>query len=295
MRHRIAGRRSRTNDSLMSSHSGRLWKHRGLAIHPSVPVFVDEAAFAESMEHPLANETSATSGVVSGTPPGMSHRVLLLHQNMDALASMAFQLTKRGYRVTTATVIQEAAHAIRTEIPEMIVARTNQDRAGIEFVRRIRETPGGMGVGIVLLCEHTDARMRLDALTAGVDDVMDVPVGVQEFLLRIATLSRRVSRTERTSGVTTAGPLTLDVHARRVTVDGNDVHLSRLEFSVLQVLIERCGRLVTRNELLSIIWTDHDVTPRALDVRISQIRKKLGDVGDVIETVRGEGYILRLP
>ena len=241
--------------------------------------------------------------------------VLVVVDDPAIVPLTVYYLATRGYRILTARSAAEGLAIARADRPDLIIVGARlPDLSGTELLRRLR-VPGSAGTGstpyediavLLLLAGADDVAAleaeRLDALALGADDVLAPPYNVQELMLRVAAILRRVHgrAPSATHGMLEIGGtmLLVDVDARQVTVDNVPVHLTRTEFSILQTLAEHAGRLRTRAQLSEALWgSAANRTPhtRAVDVQVSRLRVKLGVAGHLIETVRGEGYRLRRP
>jgi DNA-binding response OmpR family regulator len=166
------------------------------------------------------------------------------------------------------------------------------DMTGLDVARRLREA--GSEVPILMLTARDTVGDRVTGLDAGADDYLVKPFAFEELSARLRALARRGAQAgRRTKPTLTAGPITLDETARRVTVDGATVDLSPREFSLLECLLRHAGQTLSRDQLLDQAWPfGVAVTPNAVDAYIHYLRDKLGAAGRYIQTVRGVGYRL---
>jgi DNA-binding response OmpR family regulator len=166
------------------------------------------------------------------------------------------------------------------------------DMSGLEVARQIRAA--GVDTSILMLTARDTVNDRVTGLDAGADDYVVKPFAYAEVAARLRALGRRAEAgTRRATPLLTAGPITLDEAARRVSVDGRPVELSPREFSLLEALLRHAGHVLTRDQLLDHAWPfSVAVTPNAVDAYVHYLRTKLGDAGSRIETVRGVGYRL---
>ena len=168
------------------------------------------------------------------------------------------------------------------------------DLSGLEVARRLRA--GGAEVPILMLTARDTVGDRVSGLDAGADDYLVKPFAFEELSARLRAMARRstdVRGQRRTVPNLTAGVISLDETARRVTVEDRSVELSPREFSLLECLLRHVGQTLTRDQLLDQAWPfGVAVTPNAVDAYVHYLRDKLGSAGRQIETVRGVGYRL---
>jgi two-component system phosphate regulon response regulator PhoB len=132
---------------------------------------------------------------------------------------------------------------------------------------------------------------RIVGLELGADDYLTKPFSPRELVLRVKTILRRVKGETVPAEVLKRGDLTVDIARHQVTVKAQPVELTATEFKLLATLMERCGRVQTRDRLLSDVWGyEGDMDTRTVDTHVRRLREKLGKTADQIETVRGVGY-----
>jgi two-component system OmpR family response regulator/two-component system copper resistance phosphate regulon response regulator CusR len=165
-------------------------------------------------------------------------------------------------------------------------------RPGLDVLRELRSR--GVRVPVILLTALGSVEERVTGLTAGADDYIVKPFALVEVLARLDAVCRRA--VNRPSPVVQSGQLTLDLTTRRVTSNGAEVDLTPTEFSLLEMLMRHAGHVVTRKMLCEHLWeADWEGTTNVIEVHINRLRNKLGKAGsgDLIQTVRGRGYVLR--
>ncbi len=224
-------------------------------------------------------------------------RVLVVDDERDITALVAYHLAKAGYRVTTAGTGPAAMEALESEPPDLVVLDLMlPGRSGFEVLEELRRREETRDVGVILLTARRDAADRVKGLASGADDYLTKPFSPEELVLRVGAVLRRL-RAPATAGggsVLRVGPLAIDRGAHRVTSDGRPVDLTRIEYRLLLLLAERRGRVQTRPQLLESVWeAQADIQTRTVDMHVQRLRSKLGDAGDLIETVRGFGYRMR--
>jgi two-component system alkaline phosphatase synthesis response regulator PhoP len=170
------------------------------------------------------------------------------------------------------------------------------DTDGIAILRRIRRTPGLSRVPVMMLTAKDGELDTVRALDAGADDYLSKPFGMMEMVSRVRALLRRTARQSEDveQDLLSVGPLKLWPSRREVTLDGRELKLTMREFDLLQFLMRSPGDVFSREVLLQRVWGwDFDGGSRTVDVHVQQIRSKLGEHADLIETVRGVGYRLK--
>ena len=226
----------------------------------------------------------------------MSHRILVVDDEPDITALVAYHLARAGYRVSTATTGPDALRAAREERPDIVVLDLMLPGvSGYEVLRELRQRPETREVGVILLTSRREETDRIKGFSLGADDYLTKPFSPQELTLRVAALLRRLQAPAVAAGSSLIeGPLIIDRASHRVTLDGEELQLTATEFKLLSMLVERRGRVQTRPQLLETVWdAQPDIQTRTVDMHVQRLRAKLGEVGDLIETVRGFGYRFR--
>ena len=233
-------------------------------------------------------------------------RVLVVDDEPDISALVAYHLAKAGYRVATAATGAEAIEAAASQAPDLVVLDLMlPDMSGFDVLERLRAPdapPSTRNVAVLMLTARRDEADRIRGLAFGADDYLTKPFSPPELVLRVGAILRRVhgahsaprDGTRDASDVLEVGPLRIDRAAYRVAVNGADVELTPTEYRLLLLLAERRGRLQDRGQLLQTVWdAAPDLQTRTVDMHVQRLRAKLGPAGELIETVRGFGYRLR--
>jgi len=230
--------------------------------------------------------------------PAAGARILVVDDEADIVALVAFHLAKAGYRVSTAATGPDALAAARQERPLLIVLDLMlPGMSGIDVLRELRSTEGTRDIAVLLLTARREERDRIEGLSVGADDYLTKPFSPQELVLRVGAILRRVAASGVGPGdVVSHGPIEIDRGAHRVRVNGHEVELTPTEYRLLLLLYERRGRVQARAHLLETVWeAAPDIQTRTVDMHVQRLRSKLGEAGELIETVRGFGYRLRGP
>src|SRR5206468_10790314 len=227
-----------------------------------------------------------------------SHRILVVDDEPDITALVAYHLAKAGYRVITAANGRDALRTAREERPDLVVLDLMLPGvSGYDVLAELRRREETKDLGVIVLTARKDEPDRIKGLSLGADDYLPKPFSPQELVLRVgAALRRLAAPAVAAGGRLVAGPIVLDRTAHRVTADGKEVELTATEFKLLERLIERRDRVQSRSHLLESVWqAQPDIQTRTVDMHVQRLRTKLGAAGDWIETVRAVGYRFREP
>jgi DNA-binding response OmpR family regulator len=215
--------------------------------------------------------------------------ICVIEDEQVIASAIAARLTAEGFDVETAgdgPAGVELCDRMRPDLVVLDLMLPGLD--GLEVCRRIqRDRP----VPVLMLTARDDEADVLVGLGVGADDYMTKPFSPRELVARIRAVLRRVERRPAQGDATRVGTVEIDPHARRVTVDGEPVHLTPTEFDLLRVLAARPGAVLTREQLLAEVWGWRDGSgQRTVDSHIRGLRRKLGTAH--IRTVHGIGYAL---
>ncbi len=235
--------------------------------------------------------------------PEAAKRVLVVEDEPDIAALIAYQLTREGFRVETAANGTDALAAVGREIPDLVVLdRMLPGLSGDEVLQTLRTETATRTMPILVLTAKREQEDRIAGFELGADDYLTKPFSPRELVLRVRAILRRQDKPAGESGgrVVRAGPLAVDVNSHQVLLDGEELHLTPTEFRLLRSLVERSGRTQSRQQLLERAWSVEShisdrIQTRTVDMHVRRLRSKLGVVGDWIETVRGFGYRFRVP
>lgn len=224
--------------------------------------------------------------------------ILVVDDEPDISALVAYHLARESYRVRTASSGAEALAAMEVEAPDLVLLDLMLPQlSGLDVLREIRRQDAWKDVPVILLTAKREEADRLEGLRLGADDYVSKPFSPQEVVLRVGAVLRRVRQQPpvRSGGkVLRIGPFVLDVEGKRAEVDGREMDLTPTEFRLLQVLMERRGRVQTRRQLLESVWeVTAKIATRTVDMHVQRLRAKSGESADWIETVRGFGYRFR--
>jgi two-component system phosphate regulon response regulator PhoB len=222
--------------------------------------------------------------------------VLIVDDEKDLRTLLDFNLRTAGWRTAQAETGAEAVARARNLKPQVLILDVNlPDVSGVDVCRILRGDDATRDLPILMLTARGAEHDRVQGLEAGADDYLPKPFSVRELVLRVESVARRrQGATEAPRRRLAAGDIELDVDAHLCYVKGAELPLTLQEFRLLAYLISGKGRVRTREELLADVWNaSPELETRTVDTHVKRLRDKLGDAGEIIETVRGLGYRIR--
>jgi len=228
------------------------------------------------------------------SPEQVKTRVLVVDDEDDLLELVRYNLTKEGFAVDCVGSGEEALKAVRRQAPDLIVLDLMLPAVdGLEVCRRLKGDPKTRDVPIIMLTAKSEESDMIAGLDRGADDYIAKPFSPRVLTARIKALLRREDSRRREELDTTIDVHELSIHPGRheVTLAGQPVDLTYTEFALLTFLAKRPGWAYTRTQIVDAVkGEDYPVTERSVDVQVAGLRRKLGEFGVYIETVRGVGY-----
>ena len=225
--------------------------------------------------------------------PAMSARIMIVEDEEPLTLLLRYNLESEGYEVETSARGDEAEIKLKESPPDLLVLDWMlPGMSGIELCRRLRARPDTERLPIIMLTARGEESERVRGLATGADDYIVKPFSVPELLARVRALLRR-AKPERMADVLVLGEIELDRVKKRVLRSGRDIELGPTEYRLLEFLMERPGRVFTREQLLDGVWgSEVYIDERTVDVHVGRLRKALnrGNDNDPIRTVRGSGY-----
>ncbi|MDP5037533.1 MAG: response regulator transcription factor [SAR86 cluster bacterium] len=224
----------------------------------------------------------------------MASRILIIEDEPDIRKTIDYNLSKESFEVFQAASIAEGEQAIQQHKPDLVILDLMlPDGSGLTLCRDIKSDPATKNTLVILLTAKADELDRVIGFELGADDYVTKPFSVRELILRVkAILKRRASEERQPADPSyTFGALTLNLEAHQVFINDLEVGFTALEFRLLKHLIDRKGRVQSRDQLLEEVWGySAEVTTRTVDTHIKRLREKLGSAGEYIQTIRGVGY-----
>jgi two-component system alkaline phosphatase synthesis response regulator PhoP len=219
--------------------------------------------------------------------------IFIIEDDKNILEVLRFNLAKERYRVDYSEDGETGLLKIASKTPDLILLDLMLPGIdGLEVCRRLKTNEKTNSISIVMLTAKGEEADIVAGLELGADDYITKPFSTRVLLARIRTVLRRKSAAATTDeGVLKIHNLVIHPGKHQVLVDGNEVELTRTEFSLIHFLAKRKGWVFTRNQIIDVVQgEDYPVTDRSVDVQIVGLRKKLGAAGEYIETIRGVGY-----
>jgi len=219
-------------------------------------------------------------------------QILIIEDDKHIAKLVKYNAEKSGYDCMVAQDGEEALEVLATHGADLIILDIMLPKMdGFEVCRVVKQDPRFKSIPVIMLTAKGEEVDRIVGLELGADDYVVKPFSPRELMLRVKAILRRGKIEESPKDSIRRDDLTIDIPKHKVMVKNKEVELTPIEFKLLVTLIERAGRIQSRDQLLSDVWDMHaDVFTRTVDTHIKRLREKLGRAGDMIETVRGLGY-----
>ena len=223
-----------------------------------------------------------------------AQRILVVDDEPDVTELLKYKFEQEGYRCQVLNDPLLFASTARDFEPEiMIFDIMMPELSGLQLCRMARADPLLKNVPIIFLTARGETEDRIQGLEIGADDYLPKPFNMKELSIRVGKLLARsatVTQTSKSMRIEISG-VVIDAELHQLSIDGVEVILTATEFRLLQLLMERKGRVQSREHLLVAVWNyDTDIETRTVDTHVRRVREKLGPYAHLIETVRGVGY-----
>ena len=223
----------------------------------------------------------------------MSQKILIIEDEPDIRKTLEYNISREGYHVVSASSLLEAKSQIESDSFSLILLDLMlPDGSGLDLCREIKSDKEKSSIPIIILTAKDDEVDKVVGFELGADDYVTKPFSVRELILRMkAVLKRGEKKSDNLEVQRQFGQLSIDTESHEVFVDNNEIILTALEFKLLCQLVDRRGRVQSRDQLLSDVWGySAEVTTRTVDTHIKRLREKLGSMGKYVQTIRGVGY-----
>ena len=227
----------------------------------------------------------------------MSNKVLVIEDEPDIRKTLEYNLSREGYKVESCGSIEEANTFLENPSYSIIILDLMlPDGSGLDLCRQIKSNSTTQEIPILILTAKDDEVDKVVGFELGADDYVTKPFSVRELILRVKAILKRNTKTSNLSNQTheinrNFGSLKMNVESHEVFINDEEIILTALEFKLLRQLVERRGRVQTRDQLLEDVWGySSNITTRTVDTHIKRLREKLGSMGKYVQTIRGVGY-----
>ncbi len=228
----------------------------------------------------------------------MSKKILIVEDDAHISKLVKYNLEKADYKCFTAITGEDAVEIVEQEYIDLIILDIMLPKMdGLETCKIIRQMPDSKHIPIIMLTAKGEEVDRIVGFELGADDYMVKPFSPRELLLRIKAILRRQEKPtdedkEEPQEIIVKS-ITLNIPKHKVFINKKEIALTAMEFKLLLTLMQRKGRVQSREVLLNDVWDmDSSITTRTIDTHVKRLRKKLGRAGSMIETVRSIGYVL---
>lgn len=221
-------------------------------------------------------------------------KILVVDDELDICELLQYNLETEGYEVVTANSAEEALKLPLQEYALILLDVMMGEMSGFQMARKIKDNPVTAHIPIIFITALDDEDNTVKGLNIGADDYIEKPLSMKEVKARVRVVLRRASlpliQKEENSNIYYEG-ITLVQKSKTVTLDGQELTLTKLEYELLSLLLQNPGKVFSREDILAHCWPqDVYVLDRTVDVNITRLRKKIGRYGKQIKTRIGYGY-----
>ncbi len=219
--------------------------------------------------------------------------ILIVEDEPDIRKNLKYNISREGFDVITAGSLSESEEIVNSNSISLIILDLMiPDGSGLDLCKKFKSNSKTESIPIIILTAKDDEVDRVVGFELGADDYVTKPFSVRELILRIkAILKRGQTKKEVVEVERQFGDLSMDIESHEVYVNNDEIDLTALEFRLLRHLVDRRGRVQSRDQLLSDVWGySAEITTRTVDTHIKRLREKLGPMGKYVQTIRGVGY-----
>ena len=224
----------------------------------------------------------------------MNVNILVIEDEPDIRRNLEYNLGREGFKASSVGSLDEANEKLKSKKFDLILLDLMlPDGSGLDLCKKIKSNSETEATPIIILTAKDDEVDKVVGFELGADDYVTKPFSVRELILRVkAILKRSDTKTKEVVEVERQfGDLKIDVDSHEVHVDSQLIELTALEFRLLKELVDKRGRVQSRDQLLSEVWGyNAEVTTRTVDTHIKRLREKIGPMGKYVQTIRGVGY-----
>ena len=223
----------------------------------------------------------------------MSQKILIIEDEPDIRKTLEYNISREGYDVISASSLSDGREKLESaSFSLLLLDLMLPDGSGLDLCRELKQDKSLSSMPVIILTAKDDEVDKVVGFELGADDYVTKPFSVRELILRVkAVLKRGERKSDNMEVQRQFGELKIDVDSHEVFVNDEQLSLTALEFKLLRQLVDRRGRVQSRDQLLSDVWGySSDVTTRTVDTHIKRLREKLGGMGKYVQTIRGVGY-----
>ena len=220
--------------------------------------------------------------------------ILVIEDEPDIRKNLEYNLSREGFSVSSVGSLKDGFKSLDSNTYSLILLDLMlPDGSGLDLCKKIKSNSHLEAIPIIILTAKDDEVDKVVGFELGADDYVTKPFSVRELILRIKAVLKRGQKDSKeiVEVERQFGDLRIDVESHEVHVDSNPIELTALEFRLLNELVDKRGRVQSRDQLLSEVWGyNAEVTTRTVDTHIKRLREKLGPMGKYVQTIRGVGY-----
>ena len=222
----------------------------------------------------------------------MGQKVFIVEDEPDLRDTLKYNLENEGFSVKAFSNGEDFLSSVDKNKPSLVILDLMLPGiSGLDVCRELRSNGNYDGIGIVMLTAKSEEIDRIVGFELGADDYVTKPFSVRELILRVKVILKKRTDDGVNEQLLEFGPILMNLDAHEVSINEKVVNLTALEFKLLKHLLKRKGRVQTRDQLLGDVWGySSEVTTRTVDTHIKRLREKLGEPGNLIQTIRGVGY-----
>ena len=220
------------------------------------------------------------------------YRILVVDDEDDLCEILKFNLEMEGYKVDTANSAEEALKLALTQYNLLLLDVMMGEISGFKMARMLKADKDTANIPIIFITAKDTENDTITGFNLGADDYISKPFSLREVIMRVKAVLRRTANLQlKDSEELQYKGLVINVPQKKVTINGEEVSLTKKEFEILLLLLQNSGRVFSREDILSKVWNDEVyVLDRTIDVNITRLRKKIGEYGKHIVTRLGYGY-----
>tara|TARA_A100001234_G_scaffold88222_2_gene77810 strand:- start:1750 stop:2448 length:699 start_codon:yes stop_codon:yes gene_type:complete len=225
---------------------------------------------------------------------GLTKTIFIVEDEPDIRETLAYNLSQEGFKVEEFSDAESCLEKINEKTPDLLILDLMlPGMSGLDLCKEIRANKSLSNLAIIMLTAKGEEIDRIIGFELGADDYVTKPFSVRELILRVKVILKKQTESLENIEEVEFGAIKINLDAHEVSINDDEINLTALEFKLLKHLVQRRGRVQTRDQLLGDVWGySSEVTTRTVDTHIKRLREKLGSVGDYIQTIRGVGYRL---